>query len=70
MIFDVVGSIFETTVPLSDIGNQQMLDYTFSVLVEVLRELNLSFQNLLIDCHRIVIIEWIDSRNHFVGQNT
>ena len=37
--------------------------------MEVTRELDFTLENLLIDSHGIVIVEWIDSGNHLVGQD-
>lgn len=70
MIFYVVGSVFETPIPLCNIRNKQMLHYTLCVFIEVFGELNLAFQYLLINGHRVVIVEWINSSKHFVSQNT
>ena len=47
-----------------------MLDQTLGVLVESLGEDDLSFQNLLIDGHRVLVVEGVDSSDHFVKQNT
>ena len=43
--------------------------YRFNLLIEVAGELDLSFQNLLVNCHGVIVVKWIDSSNHLVGQN-
>ena len=40
-----------------------------NLLVEVARELDLALQNLLIDGHGVIIIEWVDASDHLVGQD-
>ena len=47
-----------------------MLDYTLRIFVKILRELNFSFQDLLVNGHRVIIVEWIDTCEHFVGKNS
>jgi len=39
------------------------------LLVKIARELNLAFEDLLVDCHRVVIIERIDTREHLVRED-
>ena len=66
MILDVIRSIFKAAISFGNIGDKQMLDQTFGVLVEFSWELYLALQNLLIDSHRVIIVEWVYSCNHFV----
>jgi len=67
MVLYIICAIFEATISLSNICYKQMLHYTLCVLVKVFWELNFTFQDLLIDCHRVIIIKWIDSCEHFIG---
>lgn len=69
MIFDIIRAIFQTSISLSYICYQQVLDQTLGILIEVSWELDFTFQNLLINCHGVIIVEWIDSRYHLVSQN-
>lgn len=39
------------------------------LLVKIARELNLAFEDLLVDCHRVVIIERIDTREHLICED-
>lgn len=41
-----------------------------SVLIKALRELDLASEDVLVYPHRIVIIERVNSRIHFVDENT
>jgi hypothetical protein len=66
MVFNIVGSIFEASIPFSYISYKQMLNKTFGIFIEIPWELYLAFQNFLIDGHRIIIVEWINSCNHFI----
>ena len=43
---------------------------TEDLLVEVAGELDLALEDLLVDGHWVLIIEWIDSSNHLVRQNS
>jgi len=79
MIFNVVCSVLQATVALGDIGYQQVLDQALCIpksafslkflLIKVARELDFSLQNLLVDGHGVVIVEWVDACNHLVSQN-
>ena len=37
------------------------------LLMKIARELNLAFEDLLIDGHGVIVVEWIDPGNHFIG---
>lgn len=39
------------------------------LLVEIARELNLALEDLLVDSHRVVIVERIDASQHLVREN-
>lgn len=41
----------------------------FSLLVEVTRELDLALEDLLVNGHGVVIVEGVDSGNHFVCED-
>jgi len=69
MIFDIVRAIFQTTVPLGNIGDQQMLYQTLCIFIEISWELDLALKDLLINGHGVIIIEWVNSCYHFVSQN-
>lgn len=69
MVLYVVGSVLQAAVSLGHIRHQQVFYYALGILVEVLRELDFALQYLLINCHRVVIVERVDASNHFVGQN-
>jgi hypothetical protein len=47
-----------------------MLDKGFSIFIKVAWELYFSLQDLLIDSHGVFIIEWINTCQHFVDQNS
>lgn len=47
-----------------------MRDVELNLLVKIARELNLALKDLLIDVHRVVVIERIDSRNHLVRKDS
>ena len=70
MIFYIVGSVLEAAVSLGDICNKQVLYYALCILVKILRELNFALQNLLINCHWVIVVKGINSSYHFVGQDT
>ena len=40
------------------------------LLIKITREFNLAFQDLLVDCHGIIIVEGIDAGVHLVGENS
>lgn len=40
------------------------------LLIKVLGEPDFSFQDLLVNCHGIVVVEGVNASNHFEGQNT
>ena len=42
MIFDIIGAILQTPVPLRHISHKQVLDQTLGVLIEVSWEFNLA----------------------------
>ena len=69
MVFDIVRTIFQAAVALCHICDEQMLNKTFGILVEVSWELDLSLQDLLINGHGIIVIKRINSCNHLVSQN-
>ena len=70
MIFDIIGSIFQATVPLSHIGNQQVLNETLRILVEISWEFDFTFKNLLINSHGIVIVKWVNACYYLISQNS
>lgn len=39
------------------------------LLIEITGELNLALQDLLVDCHGVVIVEGVDSGDHLVGED-
>lgn len=47
-----------------------MLDDGLDLLVEDLGEVYLALQNVLVNDHRILISEWVDSCVHFIDENT
>jgi hypothetical protein len=67
MVFDIIGAVFETSISFSYISDEQMLNKTLGIFVEIPRELYFTFQDFLIDRHRVIIVEWINSCNHFVS---
>lgn len=69
MILDVVGAVSEASIPLRYVCYKQVLDETLGILVKIARELNLAFEDLLVDCHRVVIIERIDTREHLICED-
>lgn len=70
MVLDVSAAVLEATVPFGHISDQQMLDQTLRVFVKIARELNLALQDFLVDCHRVIIVEGINTGVHFVDENT
>ena len=70
MIFDIIRAILQTSITLRNICDQQMFYQTLRVLIEVSWELNLTLKDLLINCHRVIIVEWVDACYHLVSQNT
>ena len=40
------------------------------LLVKIARELNLALQDFLVDCHRVIIVEGVNTGVHFVDENT
>ena len=38
--------------------------------MKIARELNLAFEDLLVDGHGVVVVKWIDAGNHLVGEDT
>ena len=46
-----------------------MLDKRLGVLVETLRELDLASQNVLVDSHRVIVVEGVDTSVHLVDKN-
>ena len=70
MIFDIIRTIFEASIPLSYICDEQVLDKTLSILLEIPRELNFTLQNLLINGHWIIVIKRVNSSYHFVSENS
>ena len=51
------------------LGIPVLLGYNY-LLVEFFRELYLSLENLLIDGHRIIVIEGVNAGDHFVCQDS
>ena len=70
MIFNIIRAIFQTTVPLGYIRDQQMFYQTLGIFIEISRELDLALKDLLINGHGVIIIERVNSCNHFVSQNS
>jgi len=70
VVLDVSAAVLEASVPFGHISNQQVLDQTFCVLVKIARELNLALQDFLVDCHRVIIVEGVNTGVHFVDENT
>lgn len=79
MILDVVGSVLQAAVALGDVRNEEMLHEALGIpirvkyddlLVKISGELNLTLQDLLIDRHRIIVIEGIYSSNHLVSEDS
>lgn len=69
MIFDIIRAILQTTVALRYIGNKQVLHQTLCILIEVPGELDLTLEDLLINCHRVIVVERVNSCYHLVSQN-
>lgn len=79
VVFDVVRPRLQAAVALSHVRNKQVLYKTLGVpkrvnlkrclLIKVPRELNLSFKNLLIDLHWVIIAEGVDASDHLVRQD-
>ena len=40
-----------------------------NLLVKIARELNLAFEDLLVDGHGVVVVKWIDAGDHLVGED-
>ena len=38
--------------------------------MKIARELYLAFENLLVDGHRVIIVEGINARKHLIGEDT
>lgn len=47
-----------------------MLDQTLCILVKITRELNLALEDFLVDRHRVIIVEGINTGVHFIDENT
>ncbi len=69
MGLDIGNPCFETSVALSDVCDEEMLDKALGISVEFLGEFDLAFENLLVDAHRVIIIEGVYPSNHLVDEN-
>lgn len=70
MVFDIIGTILKATISLCHISYKQVLHQTLGILIKISWELYFAFQDFLVNGHGVIVVEWIDSCNHFVGQNT
>ena len=61
VVLYILGSSFEVTESLGQIGDEQMLNETLSSPVEVPGELYLTFKNFLINSHRVFVIKRINT---------
>ena len=70
MLLNVVGASFQVSVSFGEIGHQQVLDQGLGVFGEVPRKFNLTFQNILIHCHWVIVREGVDADLHLVNQDS
>lgn len=70
MVLDVVRAVLEASIALGNVRDKQMFDDTLGVLVEISRELDFALQDLLVNRHGVVVVEGIDTSNHFISQNS
>ena len=70
MLLNVVGAPFQVTVPFGEIGDQQVLDQGLGVFGEVPRKFNLTFQNILIHCHWVIVGKRVNSDLHLVNKDS
>lgn len=70
MILDVIGTILEAAVTKGNVRHKQMLDEGLGVFIKIARELDLTLKDLLVDHHRVSIIEGINSSDHLISQDT
>lgn len=69
VVFYILYSSCHTAHSLSCIANKKMLHKALCLLVEVPRKFDFSFKNFLVYCHRIIVIEWINSSKHFISED-
>ncbi len=62
MVLDVLGTVFEAAETLGRVGHKQVLNKALRLLLKVARKFHFPLQNLLVNGHRIVVVEWIYSR--------
>ena len=48
----------------------EIFSYDLCLLVKVTWELDLALKNFLVDCHRVVIVEWVNTSVHLIDQNS
>lgn len=77
MVLNVISTVFQATIALGHVSDKQMLNerlgiskkvlfYLNSLLIEIPGELYFSSKDLLVDNHRVVVIEGINSSDHLV----
>lgn len=66
---DVGYAILETTLPLSEIGDEKVLNKAPGVLVKETRELELAIDDPLVDVLRVLVIEGIDASQHLLDED-
>jgi len=69
MVLDVIGTVTQTSIPLGYICDEQVLDQTFCILVKIAGELNLTLEDLLVNGHRVIIVERVNTGQHLVGED-
>ena len=70
MLLDIVRASFQVPISFGKIGDQQVLHQGLRILGEVPRKFNLTFQNILIDCHGVIIREGVDADLHLINQDS
>jgi hypothetical protein len=61
-------TILEIPKPSAQFLLKQVFNDTLYVFIKVLREGDLAFQNVLINSHRFICIEWINSHMQFIDE--
>ena len=61
MVFYILAAALQVSEPLGQVSDQQMLHEALGTLVKVSGELDLAFQDFLIDLHGVLGVEGVDS---------
>ncbi len=68
--FTLARTVLQVAVPLRKVCHQQVLHQRLGVLVEALWELDLPPEDVLVDAHRVVVVEGVDTSVHLVDEHS